>query len=248
MQLNSVDILAAQPEPGVLPGWEAEHLPRLKPELQQRYAELGTPRRRLEWLTARVLLLEGLARIRGVHDPALDIAPSGLPLIDAGYHCAISHSRGLILAAISPSPVGMDVEFLQRKRPLRALERHFEPAERAAFAHPQDSASGIRERIRAWTFKEAVAKTVGMTIWDALPSVHWVPAGGEKRLRIRKPLPAGEWSVGECILFGDWQFALARLDAAPSSAQPNFWSFDANNGLVAMTPDWHAVPSFYTPT
>lgn len=231
-----------RPTPDALPAWEDAYLGRLEPDLQNRYRALQNPGRRLEWLCARVLLIEALARRHALEPSAIDTGDNGQPLIAGGLHCSISHSRGLVAVALGTVPVGLDIEYLRRQRPLDALNRHLDAAERQAFSHPADSPAGIEERLRAWTYKEAVVKTVGMTVWDGLKSVRLVTGDAGRTLEIGPPLPTDHWAIRECRLCNDWHGALALLAPGSDDVQPKSWALSPKGELKAMPERlWHPV-------
>ena len=93
--------------------------------------------------------------------------PNGKPVVSEG-HCSLSHGGGWIIAAQSPSPIGVDVE---------AAEDRLERARRR-FVGPQDQpvldvlGENLDALCRIWTAKEAVFKVFG-TGFDFLTGLRW---------------------------------------------------------------------------
>ena len=141
----------------------------LAPEEHEEYERLRHPRRRREWLAARVCLKTMLLRRRRLGDPRecaiakdsrgrphLTFAP-GLPA-DPGCDCSLSHKGRFACAGASRTPdirIGIDVEEVS-PRLLRLAN---------AFAHDRDVLIGSRsseERLTIlWALKEACAKVLG---------------------------------------------------------------------------------------
>jgi 4'-phosphopantetheinyl transferase len=89
-------------------------------------------------------------------------------LLTAGLHFNLSHTRGLVAAAVAARhPVGIDVEQIEpRKADLRTAEEFFAPAEVAAL-RAMTAAERVSGFFRFWTLKEAYIKAVGAGL--ALP-------------------------------------------------------------------------------
>ena len=93
--------------------------------------------------------------------------PNGKPVVSEG-HCSLSHGGGWIIAAQSPSPIGVDVE---------AAEDRLERARRR-FVGPQDQpvfdvmGENLGTLCRIWTAKEAAFKVFGTGV-DFLTGIQW---------------------------------------------------------------------------
>lgn len=90
-------------------------------------------------------------------------------VLDAPLHISLSHTVGLVAAAVSRhGPVGIDVESAARriKNPLALARRFFTADECAALAAIADVEARRTHFLRLWTVKEAVVKALGTGIAD----------------------------------------------------------------------------------
>jgi 4'-phosphopantetheinyl transferase len=74
----------------------------------------------------------------------------------SGWHVSLAHTPGLVAAALSRAPVGVDAEWTGRIR-LRAARESASRAELALLGSSADDAV-----LRLWTAKEAVLKELGL--------------------------------------------------------------------------------------
>jgi len=82
-------------------------------------------------------------------------------------HFNISHCDGMVLAAVSAAPIGLDVERTGRRRDFEAIARRFFHAEEA----DEVARAGVRGEevfLRMWTAKEAMLKLSGRGISGGL--------------------------------------------------------------------------------
>lgn len=125
-------------------------------------------------------------------DLVVSTSATGKPFFEnADLHFNVSHSGGVVVAAVSGSPVGIDIEVPGRCRDFLEIARRF--------FHPDeaDRCSGEDEFLRLWTAKEAMLKLAGTGlsggIADARPE-----AGGRGKVGGR-----GVWlerfRVGPCV-------------------------------------------------
>lgn len=162
---------------------------------QAEYAELTLPRRRREWLGARVCLKLMAMRQGRIDDPlrcAVVKDSRGRPRLVAAPEltspvvpdCSLSHKGRFGCAAVSlaaGSQIGVDIEEVSPR--LLGLTR--------AFAHERDALLGSRpdeERLAIlWALKEASSKVVGrglamglrsVTCEETVPGLHRVVADG----------------------------------------------------------------------
>jgi phosphopantetheinyl transferase (holo-ACP synthase) len=123
-----------------------------------------------------------------------------------GAYLNISHTSGLAVAALSPHPVGVDVEKLSRD-PSRALERFLSESDRGnlqAFRSPDPRVSGA---LLLWTAKEAFAKALGLGIQAGLsrlevdllgPRPYRAASSVRGEMELREP--AIHWEIREEFL------------------------------------------------
>jgi 4'-phosphopantetheinyl transferase len=93
-------------------------------------------------------------------------APHGRPALDSAdrpLHFSLSRSAGLMLIAIAPAPVGVDVEILPPPETIAEVSALLHPGERAEVL---SAAPTSRARVFAtiWTRKEAYLKGIGVGI------------------------------------------------------------------------------------
>jgi len=110
---------------------------------------------------AHALLEEVLLREYGISAPQLQLGPRGKPYLPGGPEFNLSHTHGAVAAAISDSPVGLDVE---RVRPFHQLvpQRIMSPGEYRWFL---ERGERKRDFFVLWTLKESYYKLLG----DGLP-------------------------------------------------------------------------------
>jgi 4'-phosphopantetheinyl transferase len=196
---------------GLDPGDRAEALRRhLAPDEVERLERLRRSAVGPRWLVSRAAMREVLAAELGVSPAAvrLKLGPHGRPQLDPDTHPIdldfnLSHSGQLaLLATARGMRVGVDVERLRSRDPLRVADRYFSAAELEALrAHPP--ADRPRAFLRYWTAKEALAKGlgIGLTVpWGELelsqqPGGTMVPV---RRARDWRLVELGDLPDGYC--------------------------------------------------
>ncbi|MDN5976360.1 4'-phosphopantetheinyl transferase family protein [Acidipropionibacterium jensenii] len=138
-------------------------------------AELGLMRRlhrpqdQHRFVAARLLLADLAARQTGATASAIHLGevPGGpgraKPRLSVpGWDASISHDAGMVAAAVSPAPVGVDIQMTSCADRVRRLSEVFTEAELHWLA-------GHRSREDAclrWTAKEAILKARGTGFWE----------------------------------------------------------------------------------
>ncbi len=188
VELREVDDVLSTWTPGAI----------LTAEEQARAQRFALPGPARTFIAGRLLLRSLAARMAGCRpeDVVFSLGPHGKPMVEhpRGVEVNLSHSGGRVLAAAGSVPLGVDMEAV---RPLdwRAIARRFLPAR----DHDWLAAFPIEERRRAffqlWTWKEAVAKALGVGIAllpDLPPPDSIVEVGGStfsvSRLDLPEPL------------------------------------------------------------
>ncbi|MGI6701363.1 MAG: 4'-phosphopantetheinyl transferase family protein [Christensenellales bacterium] len=92
----------------------------------------------------------------GIADAKLSINGNGKPCLDRGYHISVSHSGGLIAAAIGNDALGIDIERIKERDHSALAKRYFTANEYALV-----KSGGITRFYRLWTMKEAYMKIQG---------------------------------------------------------------------------------------
>jgi 4'-phosphopantetheinyl transferase len=141
----------------------------LTPQESDRAAAMRGPRRRAQFAAGRWLLRHTASQVFG-EDHCLVQASEGKPVVLSGdglpASASLSHSADLVLCAAGRvQTVGIDVEQIRPRSDWKALARFaLHPTERRRM-------EGLVETIRwqrfyqAWTFKEALAKALGLGLF-----------------------------------------------------------------------------------
>ncbi len=98
--------------------------------------------------------------------------PHGRPVVPGNeVHFSLSHTNGLVLIALAPAPVGVDVEAVPEASTITDVATQLHPQERAELAGlpAADRAFGFT---RCWTRKEAVLKAAGVGLNEDLSRTY----------------------------------------------------------------------------
>lgn len=131
----------------------------------QRAAAFRFPGDARYWSACRAALRRILGRICGLHPHDVPIVPgrNGKPALTgafAGIHFNLSHCHDLALVAVGGSPVGVDIEPLERAPDLLGCESSFcHPLEIESL--PVDPGTRSLRLLEIWTAKEAMLKALG---------------------------------------------------------------------------------------
>ena len=113
------------------------------------------------------MLLDSDASNQSRNLPLFAYTDLGKPYLSGGPYFSISHCQTALLVAVSPQPVGVDIESI--RQPSSALiERVMSKTEQDLIAQ---SGEPMRAFIRLWTVKEAVLKLRGTGIVDNMQGV-----------------------------------------------------------------------------
>ena len=162
-------------------------------------AEIADSKRRLSSLGAELALSYALyGESLGV--PRYSYADNGRPVAEDGF-ISLSHSGRFAAAAVSDSPVGVDIEALRTVSP-SAARRILCPAE----LKKADSERFVLDR---FVIKEAFLKMTGEGVWGGLDSVY------EKEGRVFRRGVLKGFSKS----FGTESYALAVVSEAPAEVE-----------------------------
>lgn len=129
---------------------EAEATPWVTPEELSYAATFGTDERRREFLSWRAVVRQELGR-----DVQIAYNELGAPiLVGRAEQLSVSHTRDLLVVALSMHRVGVDIERLDR-RYQRILSKYLTPEEQQISTDPHFPAA-------AWCAKEAIYKWAGI--------------------------------------------------------------------------------------
>ncbi|MBB5056306.1 4'-phosphopantetheinyl transferase [Granulicella aggregans] len=148
---------------------DTKYLPALNAEETERAGRLRAGQVRTQFLAGR----SGVRTLLGAH---LGIAPQKVPIVMAEFgkpeldspssekiHFNVAHSRSTILIALNlTAPVGIDIEYLDRKIEVEEVARHsLTEQETSTLLAIDDVAARSKFFFECWTRKEAVVKADG---------------------------------------------------------------------------------------
>jgi phosphopantetheinyl transferase len=159
--LRSLATMAA----GDAPPWAQTTL-RLTAGEHRRLQGFASPARRRQFLCGRRLLRDLLCANGGGSPEALDIdideqGRSHIPAMP-GLFVSLSHSGTWCAAAISPAPIGIDLEDLGRDRDFLGLANAVHNPAQCALLRQQTQEARARQFYIWWTLKEAWLKRQGL--------------------------------------------------------------------------------------
>jgi 4'-phosphopantetheinyl transferase len=167
---------------------DTAYLSVLNSEERERAGRLRAGQVRAQFLAGR----SGVRSLLGAH---LEIAPEDVPIVAAEYgkpelaspyigrvHFNVAHSRSTVLIALNLSgPVGIDIEYLDRKTEVEEVARHSLTAqETSTMMAIDDIAPRSKFFYERWTRKEAVVKADGRGLSLPLTSFE-APVDGLSR-------------------------------------------------------------------
>jgi len=188
----------------------------LSPAERRRLEAISHDGRARSFCLGRALLREALAC-------QLDCAPqdlvfgegeNGKPFLIGeernGLDFSLSHGAGELLVAVAETEgLGVDLEAVTRaQQVLEIAKRLFAPEERRLLEEAGEKAAPLA--LLLWTLKEAVTKSLGQTIWQAVGQVVLGVKGSEIAWLCRQPRGGPEsWTLLSGNFRGSHRFALA---------------------------------------
>lgn len=138
-------------------------------EDRERLTPTMVERRRTEYLAGRALLRYAVAERTGRAASSLRIgvAANGKPTCVGGPHVSLSHSGDILVCAVAPVTVGIDVEVAPPRDIQAVAERYFTAAENRWL----EGADPQRFRM-LWVLKEAYLKALGTGLAGGLDSLE----------------------------------------------------------------------------
>jgi 4'-phosphopantetheinyl transferase len=139
----------------------------------QRAGEFKAPRRRQQFLCARVLLRTVLERITGVRATShkLTTNENGKPVIVNGPSVSIAHSGDTVICAVTDQgDIGIDIEVPGRRRNTKGIADNYFAEDEAAWLATQPN-----DRFyMLWVLKEAWLKATGSGLAGGLDSLSCI--------------------------------------------------------------------------
>jgi 4'-phosphopantetheinyl transferase len=189
-----------------------------------RAAAFGSPRDRQRFSVAHGALRILAGRELRTRPAALTWipGPNGKPELAApwsGLHTSLSHSHGMIAAAISTGgPVGIDIQHLVPGLDTTGLSARFFPADEAGYVAAGRDASARADRFaHLWARKEAVVKAAGGRLW---PNLKIAVRGGDV---VRCAEPRVTHRVTDLVVPAGYRAAVALAGAAPFALMATLW-------------------------
>lgn len=164
-------------------------------------------------LGAELLLITALSE-HGIHTPSLsfEYGKWGKPHLPAypDIHFNISHSGTYVICAISPCPVGCDIE--KHKNDIPDIAQRFFSAEEYAYILRQPSADAQKKEFyRLWTLKESFMKATGMGLKLGLNqfriTIH------ENEIAVQEKIDTKHWYFQEYTI--DEQYSCSACSLTP---------------------------------
>ena len=188
----------------------------LSPAERTRYQGMRSENAAACFLGARVLVRTMLSQWDRTVAPSewrFESGASGKPMVVApqrasDVHFNVAHTNGLVVAAVSNVPVGVDVEDRRRDARIEKIARRFFAPEEADWVLALPERERRAAFFEVWVMKEAVVKSRGHALGDHLASLAFIPA--ETGVSPAAPLPGYTLRRYE---FGPFLMALAVADS-----------------------------------
>lgn len=135
--------------------------------IKQKAIKFKVPAPAYDYIIGRMLLKKGLKTFNIDHNlEDIKFSPNGKPYLP-GIHFNISHTKGLVVCAISKRhPIGIDVEY-KRNIELEDFTSFFSKREWSEIHSANDPTDAF---LKFWTRKESIIKALGITL-DTLQTI-----------------------------------------------------------------------------
>ncbi len=207
------DILLVEGLKRHLCDWEQRRVDRLRMEADK-----------VRYILAHTLVRAALSEMHPVApaDWRLDQSVEGKPFVSApggakGVQFSLSHTRGMVGCAVSRTPVGLDLEPLDRDLDVDGLLPHvMGPQEiRRCSEHPCEDQ--VRRFLSYWTLKEALAKGLGVGMSAPFPNLEFELGDGDTANIMALPASLGDASRWKVRLL---DFAGTHVGAVAVNSEP----------------------------
>ncbi|WP_020208006.1 4'-phosphopantetheinyl transferase family protein [Gilvimarinus chinensis] len=210
------------PEPSI---WGA-YLSAAEQQTSQKFRHLDSQNR---YIISRLFCRTVLAQTLNISAPEIKLArsASGKPYLtndESGLHFNLSHSGPWVALGVSQcGPLGVDIEYVQKKRPLlKIAEQYFHEQEIAKLKN-LSTAQQETEFYRLWTLKEAFFKARGTGISEGLNKVSFAH---KNHPRAPLSMSAAHWHYH---YFPPRENSPPNLHLAAVSSEPEFeWATHQN--------------------
>jgi 4'-phosphopantetheinyl transferase family protein len=146
---------------------------------QERLTTLHSEKKQREFLAIRHLLQQAQ-----LPTTALSYTPEGKPLLE-GQYISITHSYDFVMIALSPRPVGIDIERCTPR--ILCLAPRFTPWQAPL---DMDEPTQIQAYTQLWTIKEALYKIAdqpSVRFYEDLQVLHFEPLAPHQQALVTHP-------------------------------------------------------------
>ena len=146
---------------------------------QERLTTLHSEKKQREFLAIRHLLQQAQ-----LPTTALSYTPEGKPLLE-GQYISITHSYDFVMIALSPRPVGIDIERFTPR--ILCLAPRFTPWQAPL---DMDEPTQIQAYTQLWTIKEALYKIAdqpSVRFYEDLQVLHFEPLAPHQQALVTHP-------------------------------------------------------------
>lgn len=210
---------------------------------QGAFTQRATERQRGS-LVARALLRRELGQRLGCAPHHVPIArgAQGKPYLAGAHdwHFNLAHSGQYVALAFShEGPVGIDIEWRQRRSRVDALARHFFGAHERQGWDELPAHTRQYRFFQLWTLKEAMAKALGASVWSTLSNAQWTGLGRrDSRIALYgTAAPSAQVAWWHLDLGDDYSLGVVHLGAPNTSVQLSLLGANGGQTEIPWRPD-----------
>jgi len=146
------------------------------PQNEKKHLEdLRSSKRRLEYLTGRILLRTILQKIFDLpYNIEIKKSKKGKPFIETGPEFNLSHSRGITFLGVSnDAPIGVDVEFQTEGRDVSGIAKYYGRSDELQYLESLGHKEQNEAFYKIWSLKESYSKAKGIGIDHSLQNIFF---------------------------------------------------------------------------